>query len=428
MIERRPKRRVLIIGAGRRVQNNFLPVLEYLSASFEVCGIHSRTPATLNPVAERWLAPAIHTLEAIDLSKIDTVVVSVPTSQNATVLRRLQARAPGLDLVIDTPIAWNGVEQAETAPLLKAFRSVTVTEDYMNFPRFSLIRQVVRSGLIGELKRITLNNIGYLYHGLALLRSFVGFGAVVDAWSKRVGHNAVIVGYEFADGFSATVVGPYRRHTTGGIVVEGTAGVISEFPFDQQAATAAKPVYLLSRIATDGLLSGFEIRGPSQLVSLDLDAMRQMRRMPFTDKSDLNLERGCGLIDVFRALIEPHNLNHDYRVEDAFYDGFVSRRAEAGERPLDPFNTFAHSAGAGAFLVAKVATFLKETPRNAADLGPQQKIAVAPGARLEVASSGSLDNHLILTGVKLNGETLENPSWFIYPPAWEIVGGGQSAP
>lgn len=427
MIERLPKRRVLIIGAGRRVQNNFLPALECLSESFEVCGIHSRTPATLNPVAERWLVPAIHALEAIDLSKIDTVAVSVPTSQNANVLRRLQAWAPGLDLVIDTPIAWNGVEQAETAPLLKQFRSVTVTEDYMNFPRFSLIRQVVRSGLIGELKRITLNNIGYLYHGLALLRSFVGFGPVLDAWSKRVGHNAVIVGYDFAEGFSATVVGPYRRHNSGGIVVEGTAGVISEFPFDQEAATAARPVYLVSRLTTDGMLSGFEIRGETQVFSLDMQAMRQMRRMPFTDQSDLNIERGCGLIEVFRSLIEPHNLNHGYRVEDAFYDGFVSRRAEAGETPLDPFNTFAQS-GVGASLVAKVATFLKETPRNAADLAPQQKIAVVPGTRIEVASSGSLDNHLLLTGVKLNGEALENPSWFIYPPAWEFVGGDRSAP
>jgi hypothetical protein len=68
-----------------------------------------------------------------------------------------------------------------------------------------------------------------------------------------------------------------------------------------------------------------------------------MREMEFSDKTDLNLLRSCGLADVFRSISHERNLNRAYGPTNAFYDAFVSRRATAGLKPLDPFNTFGAS-------------------------------------------------------------------------------------
>jgi hypothetical protein len=344
------------------------------------------------------------------MAGVDVVAISVPTSQNATVLRQLVNHADQLDIVIDTPIAWSGAEHAEIAPLLARFKRVTVTEDYMNFPRFALVRETVRRGVIGELRSVTLTNIGYLYHGLALIRSFVGFDRAKTAWSRKIGASVSVVGYEFDGGFSAAVVGPYRRHVTGGILVEGSRGIITEFPIDRDFVAHGRQTYVMSRTTHDGHLSGFAIQGGGHEASIDLPFMRQMRAMNFPDKSDLNLERGCGLIEVFRVLIDFRNLNSGYSAEEACYDSFASRRAESEERPLDPF-----AQSSVRTWTAKAETFLKATVAPASSLPLDKKIRVWAGARIEASSVVHRhEGHLSLLSASLDGRPVPAGNWLIF--------------
>ena len=173
------------------------------------------------PVAQKWGVEPVANLDGFDLSGIDVVAVSVPTSQNAPVLSKLLPHADRLHIVIDTPIAWNVEERTAAEPLLARFGRVTVTEDYMNFPQFALVRDAARRGVLGEIGRLTLLNIGFLYHGLALIRSFCGFEPVLQSRHHAFGNYSRSVEYRFRNGFSATVVGPYRRHTTGGLGTRG---------------------------------------------------------------------------------------------------------------------------------------------------------------------------------------------------------------
>lgn len=407
-----------------------MPALACLRKEFAICGIHSRTEAKSAEVARRWGVPSVPSLAEFDLSDVDVVAVSVPTSQNANVLHQLQGAAANLELVIDTPIASDGSEQAAIAPLLKNYKNVVVAEDYMNFPRFALIRSVVERGKIGPLRSLTLYNIGFQYHGLALIRSFVGFEPVVESWRRPLSSRASVVGYAFDGDVSAAVVGPYRRHSSGGIFVEGDTGFISEFPIDKETAPPDKKAFVLSKLTTGGLLSGFEIRGDGEAFSVDLDDIRGMREHEFADKSDLNLERGCGLINVFRSLLDFRNFHRNYSAADAFYDGFVSRRAEKGETPLDPFHTFAGRPGAGhprAFWIAKSATFVKKSADMAAALDSDQKLEVASGARIEAETATAAQGHIVLTRVKLNGKPLSEAPWFIHPTAWETRDGAAAS-
>lgn len=422
------RRGVLIVGAGRRVQNNFLPALRCLADRFEIRGIHSRTPERLHQVAKRWGIEAIETLAEADLSRVDVVAVSVPTSQNAPVLRQLLAQAKDLHLVIDTPIAWSFEEKAEIEPLLEEFARVTVTEDYMNFPQFGLVREAARQGLIGAVRSLTLFNVGYLYHGLALIRSFCGFAPVLESSRHRLGAYGAVVSYRFADDFTATVIGPYRRHTTGGLVLEGASGVITEFPVDRDLMGGGKPVHVLTPVCEAGQLVKFKIAlGDRELMAAP-PHLNAMREMDFQDKSDLNLLRGCGLIDVFLSVAGVHNVNRSYGPRQAFYDSFVSRRAEGGETPLDPFlmlrNGVALTSGNAQRIswTANCATFLKGRKELAGALALDERIQVRAGDTLIAQHFEPEGDHYKLSGAELNGRPLPKPGWFIYTSHWVATG------
>lgn len=318
-----------------------------MKSALEIAGVHSRTPERLFPVAELWNVPAFDRFEEISFDHIDVVAISVPTAQNASVLQRLLPHASRVSIVIDTPTIWARREISSTFPLLSKFKRVLITEDYMNFPSFALLRRAVHGGLIGKLRGTTLYNIGFMYHGLALIRSFAGFTPARRTWSKNVGSFSKIDGYCFHDGYQAIVVGPYRRHTTGGITIEGSTGILTDFPGDEGfGAAGGRPVYsLATHRGLDGFISGFSIEGADGRYAIDLPDILSMAAMQFPDKSDLNLLRGCGLIEVFKALFEPGNINNAYGPENAFYDSFVPRLASKGVLPVDPFVWFGSDVG-----------------------------------------------------------------------------------
>jgi hypothetical protein len=420
MTESRVRKRVLIVGAGRRVQNNFLPAFACLTDLFEVCGIHSRTLSRLTEVAGRWGVPAVGDLSSFDLAGVDLVAISVPTSQNDVVLRKLLPRSKNLRIIIDTPISWTPAERVRTEAVLENFPFVTVAEDYMNFPNFSLLRDVVVQGIIGRPSSLALFNIGYLYHGLALIRSFVGFAPVVRKWHRPLGSYGSVVGYEFDDGFVATVIGPYRRDSGSGLVLEGTRGLITESPSDLQFASSQRSVHALVPVRSDGRLLGYRITGDGPHLSVDLPDFGAMREMDFQDKSDLNLLRGCGLITVIKSIFHDQNINGQYGYKNALYDSFVSQSADRGD-PLPDFcrALVAERPRSQLRWVAREATFLKTRIELAAMLRDGEKIGVMSGDYVVAERAEQQGDHVVLTSPTLNGVLMPGSGWLLYAKAWD---------
>jgi hypothetical protein len=118
-----------------------------------------------------------------------------------------------------------------------------------------------------------------------------------------------------------------------------------------------RPHYVVQRDLEADQLVGYRLEdGAGRLLrAVDLPALREMRRLPFEDKSDLNLCRGRGLMDVFLALFEPANLNNAYGFRNALYDSFVSRFAHSGRLPLDPLSLF----GSDVMMLVRSAAKLK---------------------------------------------------------------------
>jgi len=314
-----------------------MPSFRCLDDLFEVKGLHSRTPAKFVPIAEKWKIPAITDLRAVDFSAIDLVVVTVPTNQNAAVLESLRPHAGRLHLLLDTPIAGSQQEAQPILPLLKLFASVTIAEDHMNFPFHALARKAAAEGLIGKPRSLSLYNIGYMYHGLSILRSFTGFAPITAHWRKVLGGHARIVGYEFADGFTGTLIGPYRRQDkVGGLVLEGSEGIISESPTDAAFLGHGRKMYLLQPLRTNGVLFGYQLKGPNREIKLDLPNLATMRALDFPDRSEINLIQNCALMEVILSVFHRNNINNSYGYENGLYDSLASQRADAGDSQVNP--------------------------------------------------------------------------------------------
>jgi hypothetical protein len=333
------RKRVLIVGAGFRAGNNFLPSFALRPDAFEVVGLIGRSTVRSKPLGERWNVPVYETIAAVDPASVDIVAVTVPTTQNRAVLEAILRWNPEVLLAIDTPIAWKLGEYRDILPLIRRFRAVVVAEDFMNFPQFELARRAAAEGLLGNVRSVMLFNTGYAYHGLALLRSFANLAPVTGTQRLRLGSYSSVVGFRFAGGMRGYIVGPYRQAVTGGIVVEGERGVITQAAEDAEFASIGKRMlYRLAPFPGDGPIAGFALENSNY--ALATPEIPEMAKMPFEDQTPLNVCKNVGLTRIFHALVEPDELNRRYGYTNALYDSFASRLALRGLFPLDPLARF----------------------------------------------------------------------------------------
>jgi hypothetical protein len=330
------RKRVLIIGAGRRGQNSYLPAFHCLSHLFEVVGLHSRTSARAVAVARKWHVPAVDRLADIDLSTIDLAVVAVPPDQNVAVLQALLPFARGLNILIDTPIASDRKQLESVVPLLEQFESVTVAEDHMNFPFHKIARDAAAEGIIGRPKSLSLLNIGYLYHGLSIIRALTGFAPATGSWNKPLGTHGKVVGFTFADGFTATMIGPYRRQDkVAGLILEGASGIISETAMDANYIGHNRKMYVLQPIRSDGQIIAYSVTGKDYKRVMELPYINQLRTLDFPDKSEINLLQVSGNMDIILSIFHEWNINRGYGYKNGLYDSFAAGRADSGYHQLD---------------------------------------------------------------------------------------------
>jgi hypothetical protein len=325
-----PPIRIGLIGTGRRGQGNFLPALSCLRDRFAVAWVHSRTAERLRKVASAWNVEPLVQLDDITLAGVEAVAVSVPTDQNIPVLKVLEPHAERLTVIIDTPVTQSVRDALACARLLAKFKSVIVAEDDMNFPEFELARRAVASGLIGRVSHVILNGLGYRHHGMALLRSFADFAPVRSTRRRGLGGEATAIDYHFRGGLTGCVVGPYRRDS-GDFRIEGESGIIVGTAGGQVADTPDGFTHVMQFNRVDGLLTSVSLASHE----IALPEIAALLGLPFADKSEINLRRSFGLMQVLRSLHED-NLNRRYGFRNALYDSLMSRAADKIPLLFDP--------------------------------------------------------------------------------------------
>jgi hypothetical protein len=219
---------------------------------------------------------------------------------------------------------------------------VRTAEDFMNLPQFRLVGDAIDSGLLGEVTRAAMSRVGYHYHALALLRSWLGLRLPSFASARRNPVEGIDIEYRFAGGSTGAVFEPYRK-AEGSFSVVGTKATVSGLAMgddsDVNAPDDSLPDGAAARVVrvegADGL-TGFKIIGLEKALEISVTHLRRLRDMGLEDDCEFNLLRIDGLCRIISSLWQPDGLNERYRLEDAMADFLVSRVARRIPRVIIP--------------------------------------------------------------------------------------------
>lgn len=223
-------RRIAIVGSGQRVVETALPVLETLRDRFELAGVFSRTPKTIESAGRAFTVEGLDALDVERMATIDALYLVVSKGAVPSVLARLAATgAKDVDLLIETPVLLP--RHMVKTGVLRAFRTASVTEDCLTLPLVDAARACVASGSIGALREVVLDRSAYAYHGIAMLKAFFGGAAIRSARRVTDGDGGWRRTYRFAGGGVGRTVDP-RDYSRGRILLRGDRGTLADHELD----------------------------------------------------------------------------------------------------------------------------------------------------------------------------------------------------
>lgn len=159
------------VGSGWRCLF-YLRVAKARPDLFEVTGVVSRTPERAAQVMNEWNVPGFTSLDELLAAKPEFVVTSVPWNVNPDLLRTLaERRMPALS---ETPPAPDLPALLSLyGDLVRLQANVHVAEEYHLRPQHAAQLAYTAGGALGRVSHVQVS-IGHGYHGLSLIRRFLG--------------------------------------------------------------------------------------------------------------------------------------------------------------------------------------------------------------------------------------------------------------
>ena len=167
--------RFMILGASKRSDYLYVPLLSMLSRDVEFVGIWGRSEEKTKALGEKYGVPWSTNLERLrDEVHPDAAIVSVGYAANGEVGCR--AVELGLHALLETPIAHDlsdadAIISGANARGLK----IEVAEQYYRRPNERIKRALIQSGVFGQINTACNDFMGHGYHGVSLIRSYIGF-------------------------------------------------------------------------------------------------------------------------------------------------------------------------------------------------------------------------------------------------------------
>ena len=243
------KRRIAVVGVGKRVREAVLPALCAIEESFEVVGLYARTARTLEAAGREW--PVVPLSDLHDLKGVDLLYVAVGKDAVPSVLQQLLSLgASDTDLLIDTPVV--RFRHFRHVASLSGFRRVGVPEDCSFLPWIKPVRDCLASGVLGDLDELVLWKSGYAYHGLATAKTILEADGIRRASRKPVENGLFERRLHLDNGTRATIVEP-RDYASGWVQVIGSKASLCD-----QAREAPKSLHLEVAVQ-DGLCRSLRV-------------------------------------------------------------------------------------------------------------------------------------------------------------------------
>src|SRR5919206_840604 len=168
--------RVAIIGTARRSNYLYGPLLKALP-DVELVSVWGRSPDSALRLGESLGVPAFTDLDALIRETEPRIgVVSVAYGANGEV--GLMAVEHGLNVLLETPIAHKLSEaDAIIASARRQDLKIEVSEQFHRRPLEQIKLALIASGLFGRVHTAFNDFAGHGYHGISVMRSYLGFDA-----------------------------------------------------------------------------------------------------------------------------------------------------------------------------------------------------------------------------------------------------------
>ena len=168
--------RVAIIGTAKRSNYLYGPLLKALPG-VELVGVWGRSEAPAQHLGESLGVPFYTDLDRLVAQEAPQIgVVSVAYGANGSV--GLMAVEHGLHVLLETPIAHDLAEaDAIIAAAAQRGLKIEVAEQFHRRPAEQIKLKLIASGLFGNVYTSFNDFSGHGYHGVSVLRSYLGFDA-----------------------------------------------------------------------------------------------------------------------------------------------------------------------------------------------------------------------------------------------------------
>ncbi len=176
MTEKRPLR-VAIVGTGKRSDYLYGPILAALPDEVELVSVWGRSKESAQKLGESLGKPWYTDLDRLVRETAPEIgIVSVNYAANGEV--GLMAVESGLNVLVETPIA-HDLKQADA--IISAAESrglkVEVSEQFHRRPHEQIKLKLIETGLFGKVYTSFNDFAGHGYHGISVMRSYLGFDA-----------------------------------------------------------------------------------------------------------------------------------------------------------------------------------------------------------------------------------------------------------
>lgn len=170
--------RVALIGCGVRGSNVYLPVLRKMGRHFRTVAVCDKNEVSANSAGAILGATAYFDVDKLlDECPIDLAIVVVtppPSHMNAVVAQK--CLAAGVNVMAETPLAPTLSETDDLIALAKSTGAkIEVGENYYRTATERFKRTLIEAGVFGAIHVVYSDYVGHGYHGISLLRSYIGF-------------------------------------------------------------------------------------------------------------------------------------------------------------------------------------------------------------------------------------------------------------
>ncbi|MBI1881618.1 MAG: Gfo/Idh/MocA family oxidoreductase [Chloroflexi bacterium] len=169
--------RVAIIGTAARSDYLYGPILKALPAEVELASIWGRSPDSARRLGESLGAPWYTDMDRLMRETAPQIgIISVAYAANGQM--GLMAVEHGLHVLLETPIA-HKLSEADaiiTAAARQGLK-IEVAEQFHRRPLEQIKLKLIEAGLFGRVHSAFNDFAGHGYHGVSVMRSYLGFAA-----------------------------------------------------------------------------------------------------------------------------------------------------------------------------------------------------------------------------------------------------------